>query len=204
MSNIVDNPEIYFRQWVRSGDALLGELEEEARAKGIPIVGPIVGQLLFILARAMRAESILELGTATGYSAIHLARACALTGGVLLSLERESGLAGQAQRNLARAGLEKHASVKCVDALAEISRMDGLFDLIFIDIEKADYVRALPDCHRLLRVGGLLVADNTGFRDADAFNRAVFHDHGWQPVSLWAFLPGHSPEKDGLCFALRC
>jgi hypothetical protein len=49
----------------------------------------------------------------------------------------------------------------------------------------------------------LLVADNVAFPDADEFNRAVFSDAGWQPVSLFAFLPGHSPERDGLCLALR-
>jgi predicted O-methyltransferase YrrM len=82
--------------------------------------------------------------------------------------------------------------------------MKGPFDLIFMDIEKADYARALPECHRLLRRGGLLVADNVAFPDADAFNRAIFKDPGWQPVALFAFLPGHSPERDGLCLALRC
>jgi predicted O-methyltransferase YrrM len=204
MSSIVNDPEIYFRQWVRSDDPLLRELEQEAQVENIPIVGPLVGELLFVLARATRAESILELGTATGYSAVHLARACALNGGVLVSLEQDSGLAGRARENLKRAGLGEHATVMCVDALMEISRMNGPFDLVFIDLEKADYVIVLPDCHRLLRPGGLLVADNIGFKDADAFNRAVFNDRGWRPVSLFAFLPGHSPERDGLCLALRC
>jgi predicted O-methyltransferase YrrM len=84
-----------------------------------------------------------------------------------------------------------------------MSTLKGSFDVIFMDIEKADYARALKDCHRLLRPGGLLVADNVAFPDADEFNRAVFKDPGWRPVSLFAFLPGHSPERDGLCLALR-
>jgi predicted O-methyltransferase YrrM len=204
MSSVVDDPETYFRQWVRSDDPLLRELEEEARIENIPIVGPLVGELLFVLARATRAESILEMGTATGYSAVFLARACALNGGVLVSLEQDSGMASRAQKNIERAGLAKHARVLCADALMEISRMTGPFDLVFIDIEKADYVRVLPDCHRLLRPGGLLVADNIGFKAADAFNRSVFDNRSWRSVSLFAFLPGHSPERDGLCLALRC
>ncbi len=204
MSSIVDDPETYFRQWVHSDDPLLRELEQQARKENIPIVGPLVGELLFVLARATRAESILELGTATGYSAVYLARACAINGGGLVSLEQDSGLAGRARENIRRAGLEKYAQVMCVDALTEIKRLTGPLDLVFIDIEKADYVRVLPDCHRLLRPGGLLVADNIGFKDADAFNRAVFSDRGWREVSVFAFLPGHSPERDGLCLALRC
>jgi predicted O-methyltransferase YrrM len=204
MSGVMDHPETYFRQFARSSDPLLRELEEEAAAEKIPIVGPVVGELLFVIARAMGAEAILELGTATGYSTIHLARACAPTQGAVVSLELDASLAARARRNLESAGCAAHARIVCGDALMEIARMDGRFDLVFVDIEKADYIRALPDCHRLLRPGGLLVADNVAFRDADAFNRAIFGDRGWRPVSFFAFLPGHSPERDGLCLALRC
>lgn len=204
MSSIVKEPEAYFRQLARKEDPLLRDLESEAEAEGIPIVGPVVGELLFVLARISGARSILELGTATGYSAIFLARACALNAGTLTTLELDSAFADRARKNLERAGLARQVTVICDNALSRLSRIKGPFDLIFMDIEKADYARALPECYRLLRPGGLLVADNVAFPDADAFNRAVFTDAGWQPVALFAFLPGHSPERDGLCLALRC
>lgn len=204
MSRIVDEPEAYFSQFTRKDDPLLQELELEAETEHIPIVGPVVGELLFILSRASGARSILELGTATGYSAIFLARACALNAGVLTTLEHEPAFAARARKNLERAGLASRTNVLCGDAFAELPRMKGEFDLIFMDIDKGDYARALPQCHRLLRPGGLLVADNVAFPDADPFNRAIFNDGGWRPVSLFAFLPGHSPERDGLCLALRC
>jgi predicted O-methyltransferase YrrM len=203
MSRIVDQPENYFSQFIRRDDPLLRELESEAHAEKIPIVGPLVGELLFILAAALRARSILELGTATGYSAIYLARACASNAGLLTSLEIDPNFAARARHNLERAGLTPHATVICGEALPRMSAMTGPFDLIFMDIDKIDYARALADCHRLLRTGGLLVADNVAFPDADEFNRAIFDDLGWTPVSLFAFLPGHSPERDGLCLALR-
>ena len=66
-----------------------------------------------------------------------------------------------------------------------------------------DTIRALPDIERLLKKGGLLVADNVGFKDADAFNRAIFGNPGWRPVPLFAFLPLHSPQHDELCIALK-
>jgi predicted O-methyltransferase YrrM len=204
MPPIVDQPEAYFRQFIRNDDPLLRELEAEAQAEKIPIIGPVVGELLFILARALRARSILELGTAAGYSAIYLARACALNAGLLTTLEVDPELAARARRNLQRAGLDPCTTVVCEDALDHLRRLEESFDLVFMDIEKADYARALPDCHRLLRPAGLLVADNVAFPDAEAFNRAIFSDSGWRPVSLLAFLPGHSPERDGLCLALRC
>jgi caffeoyl-CoA O-methyltransferase len=204
MSKIVNEPEAYFSQFALKGDPLLQALETEAEAEHIPIVGPVLGELLFVLSRAIDAGAILELGTAAGYSAIFLARACAVNAGMVTTLELDPALAARARTNLARAGLAKQANVICGDVFAHLSRMEGGFDLIFMDIEKADYARALPECHRLLRQRGLLVADNVAFPDADPFSRTIFSDGGWRPVSLFAFLPGHSPERDGLCLALRC
>lgn len=204
MSRILDEPEAYFSRLVRKGDPFLQALEEEALAEHVPIVGPVLGDFLYVLARAMGARTILELGTATGYSAIFLARACAANAGMLTTMELDPVLAGRARENLQRAGLEEHATVVCGDALAHLPRIEGPFDLVFLDIDKEDYVRALPDCHRLLRPGGLLVADNVAFPSADAFNEAIAADGRWRPVSLLAFLPRHSPERDAVCIALRC
>ena len=76
MSQMMPHLESYFRGFVPRRDELLLEMEIEAKAEDIPIVGPVVGELLFILTRATGAVNVLELGTATGYSAIHLARGC--------------------------------------------------------------------------------------------------------------------------------
>jgi len=78
------------------------------------------------------------------------------------------------------------------------------FNFIFLDIEKQDYVQVLPDCQRLLIKGGLLVADNVGFKDADEFNRTIAGYGAWKSIPLLAFWPLHSPENDALCLALRC
>jgi predicted O-methyltransferase YrrM len=81
--------------------------------------------------------------------------------------------------------------------------MQAKFDLIFMDIDKGDYLRVLPYCATLLKKNGLLVADNVGFQDADAFNRTIARHPQWTSVALFAFLPFHSPERDGLCLAVR-
>jgi predicted O-methyltransferase YrrM len=203
MSEMIVEPEAYFRGMLPKRSDLLHALEEEAHREEIPIVGPVVGELLYVLARATGAARILELGAATGYSAIFLAEACAASGGKLTAMEVDETMARRAAANLASAGLSQWAEVKCVDALAEIARTDEPFDFIFMDIEKEDYLRMLPHCTRVMRTGGFLLADNVGFADADAFNRAIVRDPAWRTVSLYAFLPEHSPEKDGLCLAVR-
>lgn len=203
MSNLVENPENYFRQLLHPRDDVLATLEKEAERENIPIVGPVVGGLLSLLACTSRATSIMELGTATGYSAIFLARGCEALGGKVITLESNQRMADQAKQNIHRAGLSDRIEIKVGDALDAIQKMTTSFDLVFMDIEKKDYLRALPDCHRLLKKGGLLVADNVGFADADDFNHAIFRHSGWQSVHLFSFLPFHSPEHDGLCLAVR-
>ena len=203
MSAIIENPETYFRQFVPDRDPLLLKMEEEARQESIPIVGPVVGELLLILARSSAARTILELGTATGYSAIFLARACTDVRGRVVTLEQDPDMADRALKNFRAAGLEKCIEIRVGDALQEISKMKTAFDFIFMDIEKKDYARALPFCQKLIKKGGLLVADNVAFKDADDFNRALAGGTVWRSVSLFSFLPLHSPENDGLCIAQR-
>ena len=93
MSAMMPDLEGYFRG-LAPGDALLQELEDEATREAIPIVGPVVGELLFVLARATGAARILELGTATGYSGIFLGRACAGITGRVITLELDEAMAG--------------------------------------------------------------------------------------------------------------
>lgn len=203
MTNMMPDLEGYFRGLAPESDALLLELEAEATRESIPIVGPVVGQLLFILARATGAARILELGTATGYSGIFLGRALAGSDGRVLSLELNEPMAARARVNLARAGLAEVVEVRVGEALNLMAAMSETFDLIFLDIDKESYLPALSLCRRLLRAGGLLVADNVGFSGAADFNQEILQNPAWRAVHLLSFLPRHSPERDGLALAVK-
>jgi caffeoyl-CoA O-methyltransferase len=203
MSAMIPDLEGYFRGLVPPGDAVLQELEEEALHESIPIVGPLVGELLFVLARATGAARILELGTATGYSSIFLGRACAESNGRVVSLEVDEAMANRARANLARAGLAEVVEVRVGEALQLMAAMGETFDLIFLDIDKESYLPALSHCRRLLKAGGLLVADNTGFTGAADFNQEILSHPAWRVVHLLSFLPRHSPEHDGLTLAVK-
>ncbi len=203
MSEMQPNLAEYFRGFVPRRDPLLLELEQEAGSSGIPIVGPVVGELLLILVRACGSAKVLELGAATGYSAIYLARGCEPADGRVLTLERDAAMAAQARDNIARAGLAGRIEVRLGEALDLLAGLTGPFDFIFMDIDKESYLPALPHCRRLLRLGGLLLTDNVSFAGAAGFNQEIFASRDWRTVHLLGFLPLHSPEQDGLSLAVR-
>lgn len=203
MSVMVENPTTYFRQWIGDRSELLRTMESEAETQGIPIVGPLVGRLLYLLARLRKAGRILELGTATGYSAIFMGAACRENAGRIISLEIDPQMAERARCNIAQAGLSDIIEVRCEDALKAVAAFDQPVDMIFMDVEKQDYARLLPMLTKIAEPNGLLVADNTGFRDAHRFNEMIHAEAMWASVNLWAFLPGHSPVNDGVCIAVR-
>ena len=194
--------EDYFRGFLPPRSELLQELEEVARSERIPIVGPVVGELLFILARAMGAQAILELGPAIGYSTIYLAQAVVPHGRVL-AVEMDPVMATRARKHLHRASLAANVEIKVGLAQEVLTTLTGPYDLIFMDIDKEGYQPALEPCLRLLRLGGLLVTDNTSFAGAASFNQALAADRRWRSVNLFAFLPQHSPEHDGLALAVK-
>jgi caffeoyl-CoA O-methyltransferase len=200
---MIADPEDYFRGFVPRRDELLLELEQEAELEKIPIIGPIMGELLYILVRATGAQKVLELGTATGYSTIYLARGIESKDRHLLSLEHDPDLAQRARTNLERAGAGEGVEVRVADALGHMKVLQGPFDFIFMDIDKEGYREVLPECRRLLRVGGLLVTDNVGFSSSRTFNQEIFDQEEWKTLHLYSFLPGHSPEKDGWSIALK-
>jgi predicted O-methyltransferase YrrM len=156
-------------------------LEAALRASdeaGLPAiaVAPNQGKLLMILAQAMGARNILEMGSLAGYSTIWLARGLA-GGGKLLTLEADPKHAEVARGNIARAGLADKVEVRLGKALERLPEVaaEGLgpFDLIFIDADKGNYPGYLEWALRLSRPGTLIIGDNV-VRDGnviDADNR---------------------------------
>ncbi len=160
MGQIVpDAIEGYLAQLNRGGDTVLDEIARGNATRGLPLVDAEVGALLRVLADAIKASRILEIGTAIGYSGIWLAGALP-PGGMLLTMESDPDRARVARENVARAGLADRVSVIVGDAQRMIAKVAGPFDLIFQDGAKNLYVPLLDRLVDLLRPGGMLVSDN--------------------------------------------
>jgi caffeoyl-CoA O-methyltransferase len=143
-------------------DATLLALREEADRSGLPpiSISPDEGRLLQVLLRAVGARRVLEVGTLGGYSAIWMARALPADGSVL-TLEIEASYADFARRHLARAGVADRVEVRVGRALDLLPALDGeRFDAVFLDADKEPLPTYFDWALRLLRPGGLLIADN--------------------------------------------
>lgn len=143
-------------------DELLISLREQADRSGLPpiSISPDEGRLLQVLLRAIRAKRVLEVGTLGGYSAIWMARALP-EDGELLSIDVDAGHAEFATRFVARAGLESIVTVRVGRALDVLPALDGqTFDAIFLDADKEPLPTYLDWALRLVRPGGLIIADN--------------------------------------------
>lgn len=151
-------------QLVESDPALEAALRASSEA-GLPAiqVSPAHGKMLHLLARAIGARRILELGTLGGYSTIWMARALP-PGGRLVTLEADPKHASVARANIARTGLAEVVEVRlgpALESLPQLAAQDaGRFDLIFIDADKGGYPEYFKWAVKLSRPGALIVADN--------------------------------------------
>ncbi len=162
--------------------AVLDEALRASAAGGLPSiqVSAAQGKLLHLLARAIGAKRILEVGTLGGYSAIWLGRALPVDGR-LISLELDAHHADVARANLERAGLGMVVEVMVGPAIVSLARLADQsvepFDMVFIDADKEGYTDYLDWSVRLARPGTLIVADNVvrGGQVVEPFNpdRAV-------------------------------
>lgn len=143
-------------------DAVLMSLREQADRSGLPpiAISPDEGRLLQVLLRAIGAKRVLEVGTLGGYSAIWMARALPADG-ILLSIDIDADHAAFATRFIARAGLESVVTVRVGRALDVLPSLDGeQFDAIFLDADKEPLPTYLDWALRLVRPGGMIIADN--------------------------------------------
>jgi predicted O-methyltransferase YrrM len=125
------------------------------------VLEPDAGRFLWFLTQAVQAQTIVEVGTSRGVSTLWLADAARSTGGHLLSLDTDVAAQEDARRTVTAAGLAEQVTFRVEDGGTTLAGLpDGSVDLLFLDAERTEYPGWWPHPVRVLRVGGVVVADN--------------------------------------------
>ena len=143
----------------------LNGVEDMCRETDVPVIRPQVQGLLKFLLALHRPKTILEVGTAIGFSALLMSE-YAPEGCHITTIEKYEKRIPLAKENFKRAGREDAITLLEGDAADILKELDGSYDFIFMDAAKGQYIHFLPDVLRLLRTGGLLVSDNV-LQDGD-------------------------------------
>ena len=173
MSDITyDYMEEYIRGLIKDRDGILKEIEDFARANGVPIVQKETGVFLEFMTSMKKPKRILELGTAIGFSSILMYEAAG-TEPEIITIERDERMIELANINLNKFNLSDKIKIEQGDCLEVLEKLNEPFDLIFMDAGKGHYNHFLPHCLRLLKEDGIIVADNVLFRGMVASQELV-------------------------------
>ena len=134
--------------------------EIRARDKGQLAVSDEDGRFLRVLTATTGAKRVLEIGGASGYSAIWSGLGLRATGGRLVTIEYDRTRAKELAENVRRAGLSDIVQVVPGDAFKEVPKLQGTFDLVFLDAWKKDYKSFFEMVFPRIDKGGLFVAHN--------------------------------------------
>ena len=169
-----------------------------ARDTGQLAVSEEDGRFLRVLVASNRSKKALEIGGASGYSAIWIGLALRETGGRLVTIEYDAARAKELTTNIQRAGLADVVQVVSGDAFAEIPKVAGSFDFVFLDAWKKDYKRFLDIVYPRLDKGGLFVAHNVVNKRSEMGD---FLDAVHKNPSLWTTIV--SPSGEGMSVSLK-
>ena len=175
---------------------LLAEIK--GNDKGMLAVSEEDGRFLRLMVGTSRATRALEIGGASGYSAIWIGMGLRETGGRLVTIEYDPLRAKELAVNIRRAGLADIVQVLSGDAFEQIPKTQGTFDFVFLDAWKRDYKRFFDLVYPRLDKGGLFIAHNVVNKRSEMGD---FLDAVQKHPSLWTTIV--SPSGEGMSVSLR-
>jgi predicted O-methyltransferase YrrM len=197
----------YLREIQSRRHPILRPMEAYAEKHGFPIIGPIVGRLLYQLTRLIGARRVFELGSGYGYTAVWFAQAVGPRGTVVMT-DGDPKNSERAMRYLKRARLASRVRPLVGDALTLLAREPGRFDVILNDIDKWQYPEVFPLARKKLRRGGLLISDNMLWGGDVLRKRGDRNSRGIQELTRLLFKASDFyttllPIRDGVTVSLK-
>jgi len=166
--------------------------------KGQLAVSEEDGRFLRVLVASSKTKRALEIGGASGYSAIWIGMGLRETGGHLVTIEYDAVRAKELEANVTRAGLSDIVTVVSGDAFKHLPSTSGSFDFVFLDAWKKDYKRFLDLMFPRLNKGGLFVAHNVVNKRSEMGD---FLDAIWKNPALWTTVV--SPSSEGMSVSFK-
>lgn len=173
MTNINEE---YIEEYIRSitpkNNDYLKELEKYAEENHVPIIEPEVAQLIKVLLKSKNTQNILEVGTAIGYSALIMAEA---TNGnaKITTIERRADMIKLAEENISKTPYKENIKILEGEAEEILPNLNEIYDFIFLDAAKGQYLEFFNYLIKFLKPGGLLVSDNVLFKGMVATDSLV-------------------------------
>lgn len=149
----------FIKQYIQT-DGKLQELRKKASQEGVPVIREETEAFLRCVVVLTKPRRILELGTATGYSSIMMARADESREVMIDTVEDWEIRIPAAEANIREAGLSGRINLIKGDALEIMKDLEASYDLVFIDAAKGQYPDYLAETMRLTRKGSVIIADN--------------------------------------------
>ncbi len=174
MSNIVDSlVEEYLRDMLPKNQGIIGEMEEYAEENHVPIIQPEVAKLLEVIIKIGNIKSVLEVGTAIGYSSLIFHKA--MTGkGKVTTIELREDMYQKALENHNKAGINQtNIKILLGDGRDILPTIDDKFDMVFLDAAKGHYLKFFMPCLDKLNENGIIVSDNVLYKGMIASNKYV-------------------------------
>jgi predicted O-methyltransferase YrrM len=191
--------------WPSANAAPMNDAAREEFLRNFKRIGlnttPGDAMMLRILVQTSKARRGVEVGTATGYGALHMGIAFERNGGQLITVDIDPQMVQAARANLQKIGLEKTVTVIEGDALKVLPTLEGEFDFVFIDARKEDYLKYFEALRPKLKKGALVVADNVirSAKQMKDFLDAMERDKDYEHVTIRASME----KEDGMAIYLK-
>ena len=163
----------YAQNLFKIENEIIQDIKKESLEQNVPIITDEVLKYMIFTARNIKAQNILEIGTAIGYSGLFLAQIANENGGFLITMEIDEIRYGKAVENFKKLGLFEKNKMVFGDALEEIPKLDKnvKYDFIFIDASKGQYLKFFEMSYKILNENGIIFIDNLMFRGLVAVDK---------------------------------